>query len=596
MKNDYIVKKTYYSFVLVSILSSLTATAGMLIDNIIVGRFLGSEALGAMGVVAPVSLVFSAIGNICSGGGGARAAQALGRGERDRFCLIFTTNMLFVVIIGSILTVFGMLFTSQIALLLGAKEALFEPTKDYLYGFFMGTVPTILLSAMMCFVRMDGSPKLPLICISVMTAANITLDVMMVRVFHQGMFGMALATTISYVLAVATAATHFLKKDSTLRIVKPVDWLQDLSQTVFTGFPTAISRISDTFKVMLLNNLLVAYVSVAAVTALNVRTTASNFLGAVILGIGQAATPTIGMFFGEEDRTAVKDTLKVTLKLGLVINTALAALLLIKPTFFAQLLGVKDGNLMDMSVAAIRMFALGMPLQLVNSVLLNYYQCTKKVGMATMICVLQSLVYTVLFAIILIRPLGASGVWLAFLLGEILTLVTVGLILVVKTGKFSVTLDTLMMLDKCFGGDSKNRLELSIGNSMEEVMVISAGIHKFGRNRDLDKETLNLLSLCIEEMAGNVVQHAFKPGEKRWLDLTIIDRPEALILRIRDNGSAFDPLAYDNGADAAGYGIRMIQKLADHFEYRRSMGLNNLIIHLRKDSTESIHYNRISSR
>ena len=167
MRNDYIVRNTYYSFVLVSILSSLTATAGMLIDNIIVGRYLGSEALGAMGIVGPVSLVFSAIGNICSGGGGARAAQALGRGDREQYCLIFTTNTLFVLATGAILTVLGMLFAPSIAIILGAKAALLEPSTDYLYGFFLGTVPTILLSAMMGFVRMDGSPKLPLICISV---------------------------------------------------------------------------------------------------------------------------------------------------------------------------------------------------------------------------------------------------------------------------------------------------------------------------------------------------------------------------------------------------------------------------------------------
>ena len=584
MKNDYIVRKTYYSFVLVSILSSLTATAGMLIDNIIVGCYLGSDALGAMGIVGPVSLVFSAIGNICSGGGGARSAQALGRGERDQFCLIFSTNMLFVLIVGSILTVLGLLFTPRIALLLGAQQTLFAPTRDYLYGYFLGTVPTILLSAMMCFVRMDGSPKLPLLCISVMSAANIALDLLMVHVFHQGMFGMGLATSISYVLAVATACTHFLKKDAKLRLVKPVGFLKDLSKTLLTGFPTAISRISDTVKVMLLNNLLVSWVSVAAVTALNVRTTASNFLGAVVLGIGQAATPTIGMFFGEEDRTAVKDTLKVTLKLGLAINTALAAVLLVYPSFFARLLSVQDGELMDMSVAAIRLFALGMPLQLINSVLINYYQCTKKVGMATMICVLQSMVYTVLFALILIRPMGANGAWVAFLLGEILTLVTVAVVLRIKTGKFPLSLDTILLLGDTFGGSPKDRLELSIGNSMEEVMVISSGIHKFGRNRDIDTDTLNLLSLCIEEMAGNVVRHAFKPGEKRWLDLTVIHKPDTLILRIRDNGAAFDPLAYDGGADDAHYGIRMIRKLADTIEYRRSMGLNNLIIHLGKEA------------
>ena len=55
MKNDYIVRNLYRSFVIVSILSALTATVGMLIDNMIVGCFLGSDALGAMGVVGPVT-------------------------------------------------------------------------------------------------------------------------------------------------------------------------------------------------------------------------------------------------------------------------------------------------------------------------------------------------------------------------------------------------------------------------------------------------------------------------------------------------------------------------------------------------------------
>lgn len=582
MRNDYIVRKTYYSFVLVSILSSLIATAGMLIDNIIVGRCLGSEALGAMGIIGPVSLVFSAIGNICSGGGGARAAQALGRGDRDQYCLIFTTNTLFVLAAGVILTVLGMLFAPSIAIILGAKAALLEPSTEYLYGFFLGTVPTILLSAMMGFVRMDGSPKLPLICISVMSAANIILDLMMVYIFHLGMFGMALATTISYYLAVATALTHFLKKDSTLKLIRPKGFFADLSKTVVTGLPTAISRISDTFKVMLLNHLLVTYVSVAAVTALNVRTTTSNFLGAVVLGIGQAATPTIGMFFGEEDRTAIKDTLKTTLKLGLAINGVLAALLLVFPSFFAQLLGVTEEPILSMSVLAIRLFGLGIPIQLINSVLLNYYQCTKKVGMATMICVMQSLVYTLLFAYILIKPVGASGVWLAFLLGEVMTLLTIGLVLLIKNKKFALSLNDLMMLDKSFGGDSKDRLEISIGNSMEEVMTISTGIYKFGANRNLSHETLNTLSLFIEELAGNVVRHAFKPGEMRWLDLTVMDKPEKLIIRIRDNGSPFDPLAYLSNGEMKGFGLLIVQKLVESITYRRNMGLNNLIIHLKK--------------
>ena len=583
MKNDYIVKKTYLSFVIVSILTSLTAIVGMLIDNVIVGQTLGSDSLGAMGIVGPVSLVFSAIGNICASGGGAKAARALGRGERDKFCIVFTTNMIFVIVAGTILTVAGMLLTPQIARLLGAKGNLAAPSKSYLYGYFPGAIPTIMLSAMMSFVRIDGSPKLPLICIGVMSAANIILDLLMVHVFHQGMYGMALATTISYGLALMVSFTHFLKKDSTLRLVKPKKILAEIGSTVVTGFATAISRICETIKVMLLNNMMVVYVSVIAVTALNVRTQAFNFLGAVVIGIGQAITPTVGMFYGEEDRTAIKDTLKTTLKFGMMVIAILMVGVIGISGVFPKLLGVTDGTTLDMAKVALRFFAIGMPIYLFNTILLNYYQCTKKVGMATMICTLQSLVYTIVFAFIFIRVWGANGVWLAFLLGELFTTITTFIVIFIRNGKISFKITDLMLLKDDFGGDPKDKLEISIGNNMDEVITISSGIHKFFNNREIDEKNLNTIALVVEEMAGNVVKHAFKQGEKRWLDFTIIDKMDMVILRIRDNGAAFDPLAHlSSCSNEDEYGIKLIHALADDFEYRRSMGLNNLIIRLKK--------------
>ena len=584
MKNDYIVRKTYLSFVIVSILTSITAIVGMLIDNVIVGRYLGQDALGAMGIVGPVSLVFSAVGNICSGGGGARAARALGRGERDKVCLIFTVNILFVLVIGGLITALGMIFTPQIAALLGAKGDLLEPSCRYLYGYFLGALPTIMLTAMMSFVKIDGSPKLPLVCIAVMSASNILLDFAMVKM---GMFGMALATTISYCLALAAAFLHFFKKTSGLKLVKPQKLFSELSQTVVTGFPTAISRISDTVKVLLLNNMMVAFVSVAAVTALNVRTQANNFLSAVIIGIGQAATPTISMFFGEEDKTAIKDTLKITLKFGLSLALLLMMVLLIFPGIFPKIFGVSEPEILSMASMAIRFFAITIPIALINTVLMNFYQCTKRTGMATMICLLQSLVYTVVFALALIHPFGATGIWAAFFLGEVCTIVTVLVCVFVKNKKISLSVSSIMMLDKDFGGDANDRLELSIGNSMDEVMAISSGIYKFGKNRDIDEKTLHILSLCIEEMAGNIVRHSFKEGKKRWLDLIILDRNEHIVVRFRDNGTAFDPIAYlNNHASKEGYGIPLIHSFADDFEYRYNMGINNTIIRLKKHNTK----------
>ena len=588
MKNDYIVRKLYYSFVTVSILSALTATVGMLIDNIIVGRYLGSDALGAMGVVGPVSLLLSAFGNICSGGGTARASQAVGRGDKEQVRRIFTVTMLFAFLIGVVITVGGLLFTQQIADILGAKGVLKELTTQYLYGYFLGALPTVMMSALMGFLRIDGSPKLPIVCIIVMSACNISLDLIMVLVLHKGMFGMALATAVSYYFAVLAGCSHFIKKNNTLRLVPVKGVGKELSSIIVTGAPTAISRVSDTLKVMILNNLLVTVVSVGAVTALNVRTQANNIVGALVVGIGQAVIPVVGMFYGEEDRTALGDTLKTTLRIGLLLSGIVAAVLLVFPALLTNAFGVTDPDIMAMSNMAVRLFAVGMPVALLNTILMNFYQSTGKTGLAILICILQSLVFTVIMAFILIRSMGSTGVWTAFLLGEIFTLATIVLYVAHKNGKFSLKIPSYMLFEEGFGGDPKDRLELSIGNSMDEVMDVSSNIYKVGRSHNMDERMLNEISLCIEEMAGNVVQHAFKPEEKKWFDVLVLDKPESVIVRMRDNGSAFDPLDYLNKAeDSDGeerFGIRMIASLADKFEYSRNMGLNVLIIVLNKSN------------
>lgn len=585
MKNDYIIKKLYISFVIVSILSALTATAGILIDNIVVGAFLGEDALGAMGIVGPISLIFSAFGNICSGGGTARAAQALGKGQFDKVREIFSVTMLFVLISGITLTVVGVICAEPIAGALGAKAELLEPATEYLRGFFLGATPTIMLTALSGFVKIDGSPKLPLVSIMVMSVANIILDIAMVTIFHGGMFGMALATTISYCLAVFVGFTHFRKKTSTLRLLKPAEWKKEMLSIMTTGAPTAISRVCDTIKVTVLNNMLVIFVGVGAVTAMNVRTQAFNFFGMFVLGLAQASVPILGMFYGEEDKTALRATLKTTLKIGLVINCIVGIVLFLIAPGFVGLMNVTDPETKQMAVLAIRLFAVSMPAALVNMALMSYYQSTRNTRMATMICVLQSLVLPVLTAVVLVRVMGHMGVWLALLGAEVFTLLIILATTVVHNKEIPKNLDAFLRLRENMGIPEKDKLEISIGNSVDELMKVSSGIYKFGEGRNINDKLLGKLSLCIEEMGTNIIKYAFKPEKKQWFDLLILDKEDQLIIRLRDNGDAFDPTKYAETGEQEYLGIRMIQGLSDSMMYRRTIGLNNLTIVMKKDVT-----------
>lgn len=583
-RNNYIIKNVYKSFIAVSIMSAFIATVGMLIDNIVVGQYLGIECLSAMGVVSPISLIFSAVGNISSSGGATIAARELGRGHRDKMQSIFTVSMLYTLVTGLILTIVVYAFAPQIALLLGAKGTVSEPTIAYLRGFALGAVPTIMMPNIVGFVKIDGSDKLPLLVIGAMSIVDVVLDVMVAVIFHQGMFWMAMATTISYYVAVVVAFTHLKKDYNTLKFIKPLNALSELKEMLSTGAPTAVNRVCDTFKMIIFNNILIVISGAGAVAALNVRQQVYNLVGSLIMGAGQASMPIVALFFGEEDEGALEASMKESLVTGLKLCVAAMVLLLIFPSALASILGVKDPEIIAMANYGIRIFAISMPVRLIVVLWNNFYQSTKHSVHAIIISILQSFVFTTIFGVALVKSMQVNGIFISFLLGEIVTLLYIYTYGMIKSRKMGLSIKQYLLLPETFGKDVINRWEMSLGNDMSQVMSLSEKIQKRAKEENITSDNMRVMSLAVEEMAGNIVKHAFKEGEQRWFDLLILEKKDEFIIRMRDNGRMFNPIKYvhETENDKEHVGIRLVNELASDVQYSRSIGLNNLIINLRK--------------
>ncbi|MBE6888698.1 MAG: hypothetical protein E7478_02580 [Ruminococcaceae bacterium] len=577
-RNDCLVRKTYLSFVTVSVLSTLAATIGLLVDNIIAGQLIGPETLGIMGIVSPISLIFSAIGNIFASGGTARAAHALGKGDHREMSGIFSITILFLMICGVLITLPGLIFPEQIAVMLGARDELLPMARDYIFGFFMGALPTLMTTALMGYLKIDGSPRLPLVAIVVMTVMNIILDIIMVVVFELGMFGMALATSLSYVAAVAVACTHFLRPVSSLRLVKPSGIPKELSAMLITGAPTAANRIFDTVKTVVLNIMLISLVSSGAVAVLNIRNQANNFLGAITMGMGTAILPVAGMFYGEGDRTALKDTLKSAIRLGVTANSIIAVLIILFPEALPSLLGIEGADTLQMASAAMIMFAVSMPLRALNMAFINFYQATKKPVLSLVLCSLQSLIYTLAASVILIFPMDSDGVWLAFVLGEALTIITLAVIIAIRNKRFPRSFDDLMMLDKSTEKD-RNKLEFSTDGSIDEIKYISDQLYDFCLTYMSDEKSAKDLSACVEEICSDIVKHSFTNGRRQWLDITFINQNNEITIRFRDNGKPFDHMKQITSVNTDD-GILRIKESAKSISYKRSIGLNSLSLTL----------------
>ena len=270
------------------------------------------------------------------------------------------------------------------------------------------------------------------------------------------MFGMAMATTVSMYLAVAVTCVHFTRKNCSLKFVRPSEPIKLLGQMIKTSLPAVSIMAGELLRTTIFNNWLVV-ISISAVAALNVRGQAQNIVGAIALGGAQAIAAMIAMFFGEEDRDAIRGSLKSALKQGIAVTAVVGAVVAAAPLVFPVLMGVTEGEALSMANMAVRCLAIGLPLRFVNLLLSQYYQSIGRTRLAIFISLMEVFIASVIVAAILKGTMGADGIWLSFLIGEILTLI-ITLAVVWFMGKRGSLMDRIMMLPDNFGGKDEDRL------------------------------------------------------------------------------------------------------------------------------------------
>ena len=98
----------------------------------------------------------------------------------------------------------------------------------------------------------------------------------------------------------------------------------------------------------------------------------------------------------------------------------------------------------------------------------------------------------------------------------------------------------------------------------------------------IDARRSMFAGVCIEEMAGNIVDYGFDDGKDHFVDVRVIVKGEQVIIRLRDDCRPFDPKKqvelYNPEDPAAHIGIRLVRKIATTFDYVNVLKLNNLIV------------------
>lgn len=601
-ENGELIKRTFGKYLAMSILITLSATLGMMIDNVIAGNLLGSGAVAAIGMSLSVFMLFSGCAGILETGAVALCARALGNRDADRVNVLFSVSLAAALAVGAALSVGGVAGADVLATMLGAASGeLHADTAAYLSGICSGAFAIVLLQLLMGFTRLDNAPQLGIVAIVGMSVCDVIFNLVAVCVLDLGLRGMGLATALAYCVAVGICCTHFLGKGNTLHLVNPVPHAGQLAGVLKTGLPDSLTRATVMVRTFTFNWLLLTVASAGAVAALSMLSSVNSFASSVTIGVGQTATLLCGIFFGEEDRGALKATLRTGMRMGLALSCALCAAVF---AFAPQVVGLfgLEGDAEAFGVVAVRAFILCVPIDLINQLFVNYYQGTGNVRAASAIAVGQSGLFAVLFALGTVWFWGAMAVWMSFLVGEAVTLalqLVVASVLWKRRAAKEVAaaaseaatdaceraglLDKMMYLPETFQQDWRAWRAFSCEPDIASVAACSQQVAAWCEAQGIDGRRSYLVPLAVEEMAANAVEHGFAKTKHPAIDVKLIlKRDGTLVLRMRDNGAAFNPMDLDlSAADpCSAVGIRMLRQGVREVEYQNTVGLNNVVVTL----------------
>ena len=583
------IKRMIRQMLTAQIFSALAVSVCLLIDNIMIGRFLGLEALAAYGLANPLLLAIGAIASMLAVGVQAACSSSLGRGSQEETDAGYSSALAVSGGIALVCVAGVFLFSGPLARLLGAgsEGTLFTETEGYLRGFTLGAPASLGALVLIPFLQLAGQGGLLIVAVLTMAVLDVGLDLLNALVFHGGMFGMGLASSLSYYGAVAVTLLYFLSRRCAYRFSFRLVTRRKIRELFHGGIPALFGMAAQVVLIFTLNQILKGIGGSEAVAAFSAISSIGNSAGAINTGVGGVSLTLCGIFFHEEDRTGLRETIRTLVLYALLLGAVTCGLLTGFAPALISLFISPETPVFATAVLGLRIFSTGLAACCVNNALKSMYQGTGRMKLAGAFSVAEGAVLPILAAVLLSGVMGTTGVWLYYLAGETAALLLIGLWVWKKTGRLPWEGDAVLMLDKDFGAAPGDRLEMSPG-TLQEVAQAAEAAERFCLEHGESPRTSAHIGLCVEEMAGNIIQHGFTAdGGKHHLSLRLVRKPELWVLRFRDDCGAFNPTRYVPRSREEGLGIRLAMKMAREATYTHTLNLNNLTLKLSAGEAET---------
>ena len=418
--SDHFTYQKLLRFVLPSIVMMVFTSIYGVVDGLFVSNFAGKTPFAAINLVMPFIMVLGGIGFMIGTGGTALVSKVLGEGEPEKAKRYFTMMILFTLLVGAVLAVFGVTMMEKVARFFGATDEMLHDCVLYGRIVISFTTAFMLQNVFQSFLIAAEKPKLGLIATVAAGVTNMALDALFIAGFHWGVAGAAIATGLSQCVGGLFPLIYFLRPNSSkLRLVRTKLELRPILNACGNGSSELMSNISSSIVSMIYNFQLLKYIGEDGISAYGVLMYVQFVFIAIDIGYSIGCAPIVGFHFGAQNHTELKNMLGKSVKLMCGAGVVMAVLAQVLAAPLARLFVGYDEVLYTLTCHAFRLFSFAFLFAGFNIFASSFFTALNNGLISAVISFLRTLVLQTSSVILLPLIFGVDGIWYAITAAEI---------------------------------------------------------------------------------------------------------------------------------------------------------------------------------
>ena len=580
IKNGTLINKKFREFFFPTILASMAAQLGTIVNGIIVGNFISPSAMAAISACIPLNQITYAIAVLISIGSAALIAIASGARDKFKADYIFSTVVTVSVFAAVILLDIFVPNTYEISKVLSSVEELRILMYDYLL-ILVWRSPLFLISfTWQTLLRTDGMAKIVSRGILIGQVANVILSFLLVS-NGMGIKGAGIALISSDVIAITYMLRKYFSSSERTRNLCSVfndvsKFISQVAELLKSGIPAACSTGLISVKIWAIYQILGETGGSDAMTLYAVCMACLSVISMCIAGCNGAMMPIVGMLYGEKDFAGVRSLVKYVLRFALKLSGIFVAFAMLFPQIILSLYNIPE-NLFADGATALRLFSISLLGVTMTFLVMYYYSTIQRRTVANILSVTEGFLVVIPAAWLLSKSFGLNGVWFAFILAEFAGFLIIWLYAKHICKNSGGKLNDIFLIEQ---NDPELLIDVSFQADVDNAAKISHDAKTILEQKNFDKVVALKVGVALEEMTLNMEK--LNAGKKIDVDVRLKTAGDKIIIALRDNGKSFNPLEYLVAEEENLHtdGIMLLKNLASEIKYSRVLSLNQTFIEI----------------